>query len=73
MKKIILLLTVIFTLSSFSTIQNSTQQADSARDCVNRALAATEAIADCFGEDIRGENQNEYLEIYIKLYEGCMA
>lgn len=51
---------------------NSNNSVEYARDCVDKAIAATEAIAVCFGEDIRGENQDYYLSVYMDLYEGCM-
>jgi len=42
------------------------------RYCMGKAMEATEAIAEAFGEDIRGENEDFYLSVYTILYEGCM-
>lgn len=73
MKKIVLGIVFVFATVTFVNANSNVVVKAERNSCVEKALNATKAIAECFGEDIRGEHQDEYLAMYINLYEGCMS
>jgi hypothetical protein len=46
---------------------------EGARDCVDQAVHNTEVVAWTDGDDIRGDNQDYYLELYMEFYLDCMG
>ena len=81
MKKIILIFALIFASSTLvnaktgiDLIESSKVTIeDSSRFCVDASLAAVEAVAFAVGQDIRGENQGQWLELYMAIYTECVA
>jgi len=74
MKKIIL--SIVFVFASFVMVNASSSiedKVEGVRECVDQAVHNTEVVAWYDGEDIRGENQDEYLELYKGFYLDCMA
>ncbi len=52
---------------------NAEDKVEGARDCVDQALNNTEIVAMVDGEDIRGEYEEDYLELYMEFYLDCMG
>ncbi|SFS51820.1 hypothetical protein [Lutibacter maritimus] len=74
MKKIIL--SIVFVFASLAMVNANSSIEDKVvkvRDCVDQAMGNVETVAMVNEEDIRGEYQDYYLELYMEFYLDCMA